>query len=343
MVFGAWCASGPSGRQWTQVDNVDAPIAGLVRCEPAFRGYSLAVKSPMLDPSISIVTPSFNQGDFLAETLDSVLGQGYQNLEYIVMDGGSTDQSVELIRSRAERLAFWRSGPDHGQAEAINHGFQKARGDILGWLNSDDLYTGNTLRLVANLLSECVDEAIVVYGGCELFQDPGTATELRAAVPFDPERLQITDFIDQPSVFFTRVAWERVGPLDESLHYAFDWDWFLRAAKCCRFQRCDQVLSRYRVHSQHKTGSGGLRRWEEMSEVVRRHSSDEVVRHYQYLLACPDARWWLNKRMRLAQIFSRFLPKPVSDALGTICAPPFWVLPEGISRDMLWEISGIRW
>jgi glycosyltransferase involved in cell wall biosynthesis len=296
----------------------------------------------MVDPLISIVTPSFNQGRYLGETLDSILTQGYPNLECIVMDGGSADQSVEVIRARQERLAFWQSQPDHGQAAAINEGFARARGLIFGWLNSDDLHTNGTLHTVANLLAECVHESVVVYGSCELFRDDGTAIERRSAVPFDLNRLQITDFLDQPSVFFTRAAWERVGHLDESLHYAFDWDWFLRAAKVCRFIRCDQVLSRYRIHSQHKTGTGGLRRWEEMSEVVRRHSPDEIVRHYQYLLACPDARWWLNKRMRLAQLFRRILPEAIGSALGTLCAPPFWFLPNGISRTTLWEISGIR-
>jgi GT2 family glycosyltransferase len=270
------------------------------------------------------------------------LGEGYPNLEYIVMDGGSADQSVEVIRARQERLAFWQSQPDHGQAAAINEGFARARGLIFGWLNSDDLHTHGTLHTVANLLAEGVHEAVVVYGSCELFRDNGTLIECRSAVPFDLDRLQITDFIDQPSVFFTRVAWERVGLLDESLHYAFDWDWFLRAAKVCRFIQCDGVLSRYRIHAQHKTGTGGLRRWEEMSEVVRRHSPDEVVRHYQYLLACPDARWWLNKRMRLTQLFRRIFPETISSALGTLCAPPFWFLPNGISRTTLWEISGIR-
>ena len=278
----------------------------------------------------------------MGETLDSVLGQGYPQLDYIVMDGGSTDESVDVIRARQAQLGFWQSAPDHGQAAAINAGLGRARGVIMGWLNSDDLYLNDTLRTVADALTECANEAVVLYGGCELFHERGSGTELRTAVPFDPKRLQVTDFIDQPSVFFTRVAWERVGPLDESLHYAFDWDWFLRAAGCCRFERCDHVLSRYRIHRQHKTGTGGLRRWEEMSEVVRRHSPDEVVRHYQYLLACPDARWWLNKRMRLAQLFRRILPDAVSGALGTLCAPPFWFLPNGISRMTLWEISGIR-
>jgi glycosyltransferase involved in cell wall biosynthesis len=296
----------------------------------------------MREPVISIVTPSFNQGRFLGQTLDSVLSQGYRSLEYLVMDGGSTDGSVSLIRAREKQLAFWRTEPDHGQAEAINQGFQRANGVILGWLNSDDLYLNDTLRTVANELAGGEDDAVVLYGGCELFQDQGDRTELRPAVPFDEKRLQITDFLDQPSVFFTRSAWKKVGPLDESLHYAFDWEWFMRAAKCCRFQCCDKILSRYRIHRQQKTGTGGLRRWEEMSEVVQRHSPDEVVRHYQYLLACPDARWWLNKRMRLAQIFSRMLPRSTGEILGTLCAPPFWLLPPGISRAMLWAISGIR-
>jgi glycosyltransferase involved in cell wall biosynthesis len=296
----------------------------------------------MQDPLISIVTPSFNQGRYLGETLDSILGQGYPSLEYIVMDGGSADQSVEVIRAREERLAFWQSQPDQGQAAAINEGFARARGLIFGWLNSDDLYTNGTLHTVANLLAGSLNEAAVVYGSCEVFRDNGSLIERRSAVPFDLNRLQITDFLDQPSVFFTRAAWERVGPLDESLHYAFDWEWFLRAAKVCHFIQCDQVLSRYRIHAQHKTGTGGLRRWEEMSEVVRRHSPDEIVRHYQYLLACPDARWWLNKRMRLTQLFRRIFPEAISSALGTLCAPPFWFLPNGISRTTLWEISGVR-
>jgi glycosyltransferase involved in cell wall biosynthesis len=302
----------------------------------------LTLSSRVSPPLFSIVTPSLNQGRFLGETLDSVLGQGYPQLDYIVMDGGSTDESVDVIRARQDRLGFWQSAPDQGQAAAINEGLARARGVIMGWLNSDDLYLNDTLRSVADALTECANEAVVLYGGCELFHDRGSRTELRTAVPFDPKRLQVTDFIDQPSVFFTRVAWERVGPLDESLHYAFDWDWFLRAARCCRFERCARVISRYRIHRQHKTGTGGLRRWEEMSEVVRRHSPDDVVRHYQYLLACPDARWWLNKRMRLAQLFRRILPDAISGVLGTLCAPPFWFLPDGISRATLWEISGIR-
>jgi glycosyltransferase involved in cell wall biosynthesis len=293
-------------------------------------------------PQISIVTPSLNQGKFLGATLESVLGQGYPALEYLVMDGGSEDNSVEVIRRRASALSFWRSEPDRGQAAAINEGFSRTCGVILGWLNSDDLYTPETFSLVASILDPISDQPVVVYGGCELFHDSRGSREVRLALPFDLEMLQITDYLDQPSVFWTRAAWELVGPLDESLHYAFDWDWFLRAAKKCKFICSDQVLSRYRIHSEHKSSTGGGKRWLEMVEVVKRHSPDRVIDHYRFLTDHPIAHWWLNKRMRVAQALGRVLPRNLVGAVATGASPPFWGLPQGIDRELLWLISGIR-
>ena len=209
-------------------------------------------------PRISIVTPSFNQGKFLAATLESVLGQGYPALEYLVMDGGSEDNSIEVIKKRESELRFWRSEPDRGQAAAINEGFTRCSGTILGWLNSDDLYTPETFSDVAAILAKISDQPAVIYGGCELFNDSKRSREIRPAPPFDSELLQVTNYhLDQPSVFWTRAAWELIGPLDESLHYAFDWDWFLRAARSCKFIRSDKVLSQYRTHAEHKSGTGG--------------------------------------------------------------------------------------
>src|SRR5260221_8792042 len=228
----------------------------------------------MDSPGISIVTPSFNQGKFLAATLESVLGQGYPALEYLVMDGGSEDNSIEVIKQRESELRSWRSGPDRGQAAAINEGFSRCSGVILGWLNSDDLYNPGTLSEVAAILGETADQPVVMYGGCELFHHAKRSGEVRPAVPFDPELLRVTDYLDQPSVFWTRAAWELVGPLDESLHYAFDWDWFLRAARSCQFICSVKWLSQYRIHSEHKSGTGGAERWRELVEVVGRHSSD---------------------------------------------------------------------
>jgi glycosyltransferase involved in cell wall biosynthesis len=293
-------------------------------------------------PRISIVTPSFNQGKFLAATLKSVLGQGYPALEYLVMDGGSEDNSVELIKQRESELHFWRSERDRGQAAAINEGFVRCSGTILGWLNSDDLYTLGTFSEVAAILGPICDQPVVIYGGCELFHDGQRSYETRAPVPFDPELLQITDYLDQPSVFWTRAAWELVGPLDESLHYAFDWDWFLRAATLCKFIRSDHVFSRYRIHPEHKSGVGGRARWMELVEVAKRHSSDRVKDHYQFLTEHPAAHWWLNKRMRFAQTLARMLPNNWADMAATAASPPFWRVPKGIEPDVLWQISGIR-
>ncbi len=293
-------------------------------------------------PRISVVTPSFNQGKFLGATFESVLGQGYPALEYLVMDGGSEDNSVEVIKQREAELSFWRSGPDRGQAAAINEGFSRCSGQILGWLNSDDLYTAGTFSEVEATLGMISDQPVVMYGSCELFHDTKGSHEVRPAIPFDFEMLQVTDYLDQPSVFWTQAAWELVGPLDETLHYAFDWDWFLRAARSCRFIRSDKVLSRYRIHSEHKSGIGGKERWKELVEVAKRHSSGRVTEHYQYLTDHPIAHWWLNKRMRFAQTLARVLPKNLADHIATAASPPFWRMPKAVEPELLWQISGIR-
>jgi glycosyltransferase involved in cell wall biosynthesis len=292
-------------------------------------------------PRVSVVTPSFNQAKYLRATLESVLGQNYPNLEYFVLDGGSQDGSREIIVANQHRLAHWRSCPDRGQAAAINEGFSRATGDIFGWLNSDDLYCPGTLGAVAQLLGSEIKEPVVCYGGCELFWDKTNRREIRSAIPFDRVKLQIVDFLDQPSVFWTSPAWEKVGPLDEDLRYGFDWDWFLRASRACRFIQIDKLLSRYRIHKEHKSTTGGKDRWNELMKVVERHSTPEVLRHYEFLAGHPAAQWWLNKRMRVQQKLQA-LPFSLSNLFADLLSPPFWLLPKGIQRETLWLIAGIR-
>jgi glycosyltransferase involved in cell wall biosynthesis len=296
---------------------------------------------PPTFPRISVITPSYNQGHFIEETIRSVLQQNYPNLEFSVFDGGSTDQTVAVLKKYASQLSFWRSERDAGQAAAINEGFRRATGDIFCWLNSDDLHCANTLSTVGSLLRECLNEPVVFYGGCEMFNHGTSQTELRRATPFSQRLLETVDFLDQPSVFWTRKAWEMVGPLDESLHFGFDWEWFLRAGKTCRFMAVDALLSRYRIHQAHKSGTGGKRRWIELLAIVRRHSSPEVVHHYEYLAGRDSARWWLNKRMRLS-LGLRGPLRAYADPVATLFSPPFWFLPPGIQRKILWQISGIR-
>ena len=204
---------------------------------------------------ISIVTPSFNQGRFLEETILSVIGQDYPNLEYIIMDGGSTDNSVEIIKKYERHLAHWESEKDRGQAHAINKGFALATGTIFGWLNSDDFYLPDTLSFVAEQLNAAEPE--LLFGNCRHFVDGGQLTygsDVRRE--HETRDLQLGDYVIQPSSFWTRAAWLNTGVLDESLHFGFDWDWFIRAQRAgVTFKPVDRYLSSYRIHGAHKTGN----------------------------------------------------------------------------------------
>ncbi|MGD0712122.1 MAG: glycosyltransferase family 2 protein, partial [Bacteroidales bacterium] len=182
-------------------------------------------------PKISVVTPSYNQGQFLEQTILSVLGQNYPNLEYIIIDGGSTDNSVEIIKKYAKRIYYWVSEPDNSQSHAINKGFDKATGDILCWLNSDDIYMPNILQYVAKNIN--IDEAQILTGNCIHFSESETegvtVQGCKTVQYFQEFDLLNADFITQPSTFWTRKVLEKVGKLNEQMHFVFDWDWFIRA------------------------------------------------------------------------------------------------------------------
>ncbi len=212
-------------------------------------------------PKISIVTPSFNQGAYLEQTIQSVIGQNYPNLEYIVMDGGSTDNSVDIIRKYESHITHWESGSDGGQADAINRGFALTTGDILAWLNSDDMYLPGTLDLISKDFSATgKDELQIFCGNCiHLVEETGEVFGSNISHTALVSDLGLYDYLVQPSCFWTKKTSEVVGPLHERLTYAFDWEWFLRAKKKgCAFIPLDQYLSIYRIHAGHKTGSGGM-------------------------------------------------------------------------------------
>ncbi len=223
-------------------------------------------------PRISVITPSFNQAPYLEATIRSVLGQDYPNLEYIIMDGGSTDGSLEIIRKYADRLAYWVSEPDEGQADAINRGFARATGDILAWLNSDDTYEPGALHAVAEAFREHPG-ADLVYGEGWYMDITGQRLRPCKFVRHAFPRLYLAnkDPILQQAAFWRRALWKRVGPLDTGLNWVFDWDWFIRAHQLGRFHYLPRFLANYRVHPAAKTRQNDIRRRIEQRNITLRY------------------------------------------------------------------------
>jgi glycosyltransferase involved in cell wall biosynthesis len=195
------------------------------------------------------------------------------------MDGGSTDHSVEIIKRYEKSLAHWESAPDGGQAAAINRGFAKATGDILGWINSDDLYMPGALFKVATQIGD-VAQPKIIFGNCLHFTEGSPATVKGS----DVERsaalgdLKLADHIIQPSSFWTRKTFMLVGNLQEDFHYVFDWEWFIRAQlKGISVMPVPYVLSLYRRHDQHKTGIGGERRTKEIDRIYKKYNSGNAL------------------------------------------------------------------
>lgn len=198
-------------------------------------------------PSFSVITPSFNQAAFLKQTMDSVLSQEIPGMEYFVIDGGSTDGSQELIRAYEDRLSGWISEKDRGQADAVNKGAALAHGDVIGWLNSDDLYLPGAVRKALAYLAEHPD-VDAVYGDVLSIDGEGRLINVMRFEQYDAEDLMTFRVISQPGVFFRRSAWERAGGLDLSYHYLLDHHLWLRMSAGGKFAYLPEPLAAARFH-----------------------------------------------------------------------------------------------
>ena len=224
-------------------------------------------------PKISLVTPSLNQGKFIRATIESVLSQGYPALEYFVQDGGSTDGTLTVLKDYAGRVPFV-SEKDAGQADAINKGLTRATGEVLGYLNSDDVLSPGALAAVGEAFASDPDLAFV-WGRAAYLDEAGKPVAQYLARPDAMERLADACFIAQPAAFFRRRVWEETGSFDASLHHTMDYDYWLRIAArtpASRMRFLDRELAGCRMHADAKTVAGWDRALDEIMGLVKRRT-----------------------------------------------------------------------
>lgn len=204
-------------------------------------------------PRITIVTPSYNQGEFIEETILSVLWQSYPNLEYIIIDGGSTDESVEIIKKYEKYLTYWVSEPDRGQSHAINKGFVRCTGEIVAWLNSDDCFNEGILYKIARIFIQKPETNLIT---CPVRRVTAEAKEI--TITYTPSTafqdiFKWSDYMPQAGVFFRKKLLDKVGYLDESLQMQMDYDLWFRFAKETNFFHCQDIAASIKIHPEAKT------------------------------------------------------------------------------------------
>ncbi len=226
----------------------------------------------MKKPLVSIVTPSFNQAQYIEDTIKSVFAQDYPCIEYIIIDGGSIDNTHEISKKYEDRLR-WISEPDDGQADAINKGFSMSHGEILAWLNSDDTYCPGAIKTAVNYLLLHSDVCMTYGDGYEIDEQGKAIKKFPHTRSFNlRELIYVSDYILQPTVFMRKEAVVMVGFLEKSLNWCMDWDLWIRIGKRYKVAYIPFFFANSRIHSTTKTASGGFKRLKEIAYVMRKHS-----------------------------------------------------------------------
>lgn len=233
------------------------------------------------NPLVSIITPSLNQGEYIRQAIASVFAQDYPNIEYIVMDGGSTDDTVEILKLKKKPRFYWESKKDKGQADAINKGLRRAKGELVGYLNSDDYYVHGAISAVVKHFREQQDlqwmsgDYRIVDGHGREIQRPIRWYKYMLRVLKIP--LTFTNFIAQPSTFWRRSILGTIGFFDTDLHYTFDYDYWLRLTAKFPPGIIHDCLSAFRIHGKSKGGSMYRKQFEEEERVLMRYTDSKIM------------------------------------------------------------------
>jgi glycosyltransferase involved in cell wall biosynthesis len=268
-------------------------------------------------PKFSIITPSYNQGEFIEETILSIKNQDYPGIEHIIVDGGSTDNTLAIIKKYESTYNMrWVSEADKGQADAINKGFDMADGDIISWLNSDDIYidTG-ALSKIATCLGKNPETSVITAGGIHMSERGERIRVIPVATrnKLTYRYLRCVDSVLQPATFFKKQAIDKLR-CDISLRYAFDWDLFIRLAREQDFLALNELIAGYRIYGRNKTTVGGAERAAEIVEVNRRYLGRWSWQYYIILAFY----FLLRITSRLPQVVSNPLQRKIRLASGII-------------------------
>ena len=254
-------------------------------------------------PLVSIITPSFNQAPYIEETIKSVLTQDYPRIEYIIVDGGSTDGTVDIIRKYNNKIAWWVSEKDKGQTDAINKGFGRSTGHIFAWLNSDDTYEPGAVSAAVNYLHEHPNVGMV-YADCNFINENGKVIgKFNSAQTSHKLIRQGYVHIPQQTMFFRADLWKQVGPLDPSFYFAMDYDLWTRISARSEIKYVPQTWANFRLHTSGKTIMADDRCWPEMVKVHYRDGgsffSIIVAKYYIRKLIAPIWNWRRRKMLKV--------------------------------------------
>jgi len=264
-------------------------------------------------PLVSVITPSFNQAGYLERTIQSVLAQDYPCIEYIIVDGGSTDGSLEIIQRYEDRIASWSSAPDLGQTDAINKGFERAQGEILCWLNSDDTFRPGAIREAVSFL-QAHPEYGMVYGIAYYIDEEDCILGRFPMGQISYAQLRRGgNAIAQQASFFRKRVWDMVGPLDPSFYYAMDWDLWVRIAAVTPIRFVPRPWANFRLHGGSKSITEANRCWPEMVRVHFREGGSRFSIIYAKYLLRRMVEPLMPLRMRL-----RFVAYALEQRLGFV-------------------------